>query len=64
MVIDFLNYIWLVCIYTRLLDSEGEGEGGMIWENGNSGMNLLKQQRQARGVAIFDVFCHGRKHQV
>ena len=21
-----------------LLDSEGEGEGGMIWENGNSNM--------------------------
>ena len=25
-------------VYTRLLDSEGEGEGGMIWENGNSNM--------------------------
>ena len=24
--------------YTRLLDSEGEGEGGMIWENGNYNM--------------------------
>ena len=23
---------------SRLLDSEGEGEGGMIWENGNSNM--------------------------
>ena len=21
-------------VYSRLLDSEGEGEGGMIWENG------------------------------
>ena len=21
-------------VYDRLLDSEGEGEGGMIWENG------------------------------
>ena len=21
-------------VYNRLLDSEGEGEGGMIWENG------------------------------
>ena len=28
-------------VYTRLLDSEGEGEGGMIWENGNSNMQLL-----------------------
>ena len=25
-------------VYTRLLDSEGEGEGGMIWENGNYNM--------------------------
>ena len=22
----------------KLVDSEGEGEGGMIWENGNSNM--------------------------
>ena len=21
-------------VYSRLLDSEGEGEGGMVWENG------------------------------
>ena len=25
-------------VYTGLLDSEGEGEGGMIWENENSNM--------------------------
>ena len=25
-------------VYNRLLDSEGEGEGGMIWENGNSNL--------------------------
>ena len=25
-------------VYNGLLDSEGEGEGGMIWENGNSNM--------------------------
>ena len=24
-----------------LLDSEGEGEGGMIWENGNSNMYTI-----------------------
>ena len=30
----------------------------------SEGMNLLKGQRSARGVTIFDVFCHGRKHQV
>ena len=25
-----------------LLDSEGEGEGGMIWENGNSNMYTVR----------------------
>ena len=25
-------------VYNGLLDSEGEGEDGMIWENGNSNM--------------------------
>ena len=25
-------------VYSGLLDSEGEGEGGMIWENGNSNL--------------------------
>ena len=25
-------------VYNGLLDSEGEGEGGMIWENGNYNM--------------------------
>ena len=25
-------------VYNGLLDSEGEGEGGMIWKNGNSNM--------------------------
>ena len=25
-------------VYNGLLDSEGGGEGGMIWENGNSNM--------------------------
>ena len=25
-------------VYNGLLDSEGEGEGGMIWANGNSNM--------------------------
>ena len=28
-------------VYTRLLDSEGEGEGGMIWENGNYNMYTI-----------------------
>ena len=25
-------------VYNGLLDSEGEGEGGVIWENGNSNL--------------------------
>ena len=41
------NQLWRPCmqdrkkdtdVYNGLLDSEGEGEGGMIWENGNSNM--------------------------
>ena len=28
-------------MYNGLLDSEGEGEGGMIWENGNSNMYTI-----------------------
>ena len=28
-------------VYKGLLDSEGEGEGGMIWENGIETMNSL-----------------------
>ena len=28
-------------VYNGLLDSEGEGEGGMIWENGNSNMYTI-----------------------
>ena len=36
-------------VYTRLLDSEGEGEGGMIWENGNYNMYtvILELNRQS-----------------
>ena len=28
-------------VYNGLLDSEGDGEGGMIWENGNSNMYTI-----------------------
>ena len=28
-------------VYNGLLDSEGEGEGGMIWKNGNSNMYTI-----------------------
>ena len=28
-------------VYNGLLDSEGEGEGGMIWENGNSNLYTI-----------------------
>ena len=33
-------------VYNGLLDSEGEGEGGMIWENGNS--NLYKKKKNKK----------------
>ena len=29
-------------VYSRLSDSEGEGDGGMIWENGNIHTTICK----------------------
>ena len=31
-------------VYSRLLDSEGEGEGGMIWENGIETYNIIYER--------------------
>ena len=36
-------------VYNSLLDSEGEGEGGMIWENGTETYNIIYEtNRQSR----------------
>ena len=36
-------------VQNRLLDSVGEGEGGMIWENGTETYNIIyEMNRQSR----------------
>ena len=36
-------------VYNSLLDSEGEGVGGMIWENGTETYNIIYEtNRQSR----------------
>ena len=42
-------------VYNGLLDSEGEGEGGMIWENGNSNMYTVMQELNRQSMS--DVGC-------
>ena len=35
-------------VYNGLLDSEGKGEGGMIWENGIETCIMYETNRQSR----------------
>ena len=46
----------------RLLDSEGEGEGGMIWENGIETCILSVKIRIASLCSIQDIGCLGLVH--
>ena len=49
-------------VYTGLLDSEGEGEGGMIWENGIETCLISYMKRIASPGSIQDpwVWCTAR----
>ena len=49
-------------VYSRLLDSEGEGEGGMIWENGIETRILSGKKRIASLCSIQDTGCLGLVH--
>ena len=49
-------------VYNRLLDSEGEGEGGMIWENGIETCILSCKKRIASLGSIQDTGCLGLVH--
>ena len=49
-------------VYNRLLDSEGEGEGGMIWESGIVTCILLCKNRIARLCPTQDTACLGLVH--
>ena len=46
----------------RLLDSEGEGEGGMIWENGIETCILSCKKQIASLGSIQDTGCLGLVH--
>ena len=46
-------------VYNGLLDSEGEGEGGMIWENGIETCILSCKKRIISLCSIQDTGCLG-----
>ena len=49
-------------VYNRLLDSEGEGEGGMIWENGIETYILSCKNRITSLCPMQDTACLGLVH--
>ena len=49
-------------VYNGLLDSEGEGEGGMIWANGSETCKLSGKKRIASLCSIQDTGCLGLMH--
>ena len=49
-------------VYNGLLDSEGEGEGGMIWENGIETCILSCKNRIASLCMMQDTACLGLVH--
>ena len=49
-------------VYSGLLDSEGEGEGGMIWENGIETCILSCKKRIASLCLMQDTGCLGLVH--
>ena len=49
-------------VYNGLLDSEGEGEGGMIWENGILTCILSCKKKIASLGSIQDTGCLGLVH--
>ena len=44
-------------VYNSLLDSEGEGEGGMIWENGIETCIISYMKRNASPGSMHDTGC-------
>ena len=49
-------------VYSGLLDSEGQGEGGMIWENGIETCILSCKNRIASLWLMQDTACLGLVH--
>ena len=50
------------CIQNSLLDSVGEGEGGMIWENGIETYILSYVKQIASPGSMHDTGCSGLVH--
>ena len=49
-------------VYNGLLDSEGEGQGGMIWENGIEACIISYKKRIASPGLMHDTGCLGLVH--
>ena len=49
-------------VYSRLLDSEGEGKGGMIWENGIETCIISYMKQIASPGLMHDTGCLGLVH--
>ena len=49
-------------VQNGLLDSEGEGEGGMIWENGTETCILSTKKQSASLCSMQDTGCLGPVH--
>ena len=49
-------------VYSRLLDSVGEGEGGMIWENGIETCIITYKKQIASPNSMQDTGCLGLVH--
>ena len=49
-------------VYNSLSDSEGEGEGGMIWENGIETCIMSYVKRIASPDSMHDTGCSGLVH--
>ena len=49
-------------VKNRLLDSVGEGEGGMIWENGIETCIISYMKRMASPGSMHDTGCSGLVH--
>ena len=50
-------------VYNGLLDSEGEGEGGMIWENGIETCILSCKKQITSLCPMQDTACLGLVHE-
>ena len=58
----YARYIMYTDVQNSLLDSVGEGEGGMIWENGTETCIISYMKRIASPGSMHDTGCLGLVH--